>query len=212
MNLNKGFIVVDELGAPFYRNLRSTSVNALPALEHLSYHYTNPSLRVHRVDRELADNTFLPLGLNQLNYGEYEAAPSLWARDEEKINYLLRKVLRHPTVAGKSFLITIGDRSITGLISRDQMVGPWQVPVADNSVTISSFFSSTGEAMAIGEKTPCAIIDSQASSRMAVGEAVTNIISSGIENLSDIKLSANWMGAPDKLKGDQDLFEAVEAV
>ena len=81
MNLNNGFIVLDELGAPFYRNLRSTSVNALPALEHLSYQYTNPSLRVHRVDRELADNTFLTLGLNQLNYGEYEAAPSLWARD-----------------------------------------------------------------------------------------------------------------------------------
>jgi len=131
---------------------------------------------------------------------------------KQDTNHLLKKVLRHPTVAGKSFLITIGDRSITGLISRDQMVGPWQVPVADNSVTLSSFFSSTGEAMAIGEKTPCAIIDSQASSRMAVGEAVTNIISSGIENLSDIKLSANWMGAPDKLKGDQDLFEAVEAV
>ncbi len=91
MNLNKGFIVLDELGAPFYRNLRSTSVNALPALEHLSYQYTNPSLRVHRVDRELADNTFLTLGLNQLNYGEYEAAPSLWARDEEKINYFALK-------------------------------------------------------------------------------------------------------------------------
>ena len=93
-------------------------------------------------------------------------------------------------------MITIGDRSITGLISRDQMVGPWQVPVADNSVTLSSFFSSTGETMSIGERTPCAIINSAAASRMAVAEAVTNIISSGIEKLSDIKLSANWMGAP----------------
>ena len=131
---------------------------------------------------------------------------------DQDINSLLRSVLRHPAVGSKSFLITIGDRSITGLISRDQMVGPWQVPVADNSVTLSSFFSSTGEAMAIGEKTPCAIINSKAASRMAVGEAVTNIISSGIEQLSDIKISANWMGAPDKLKGDQDLYEAVEAV
>ena len=131
---------------------------------------------------------------------------------DQDIDSLLRSVLRHPVVGSKSFLITIGDRSITGLISRDQMVGPWQVPVADNSVTLSGFFSSTGEAMAIGEKTPCAIINSQAASRMAVGEAVTNIMSSCIEKLSDIKISANWMGAPDKLKGDQDLFEAVEAV
>ena len=129
-----------------------------------------------------------------------------------EISSLIKKVLRHPTVGGKGFLITIGDRSITGLISRDQMVGPWQVPVADNSVTLSSFFSSTGEAMSIGERTPCAIINSAAASRMAVAEAVTNIISSGIEKLSDIKLSANWMGAPEKLSGNQDLFQAVEAV
>ena len=131
---------------------------------------------------------------------------------EPEISSLIKKVLRHPTVGGKGFLITIGDRSITGLISRDQMVGPWQVPVADNSVTLSSFFSSTGEAMSIGERTPCAIINSSAASRMAVAEAVTNIISSGIEKLSDIKLSANWMGAPEKLSGNQDLFQAVEAV
>ena len=129
-----------------------------------------------------------------------------------EISSLIKKVLRHPTVGGKGFLITIGDRTITGLISRDQMVGPWQVPVADNSVTLASFFSSTGEAMSIGERTPCAIINSAAASRMAVGEAVTNIISSGIEKLSDIKLSANWMGAPEKLSGNQDLFQAVEAV
>ncbi len=131
---------------------------------------------------------------------------------EPEISSLIKKVLRHPTVGGKGFLITIGDRSITGLISRDQMVGPWQVPVADNSVTLSSFFSSTGEAMSIGERTPCAVINSSAASRMAVAEAVTNIISSGIEKLSDIKLSANWMGAPEKLSGNQDLFQAVEAV
>ena len=129
-----------------------------------------------------------------------------------KIRSLLKKVLRHPTVASKGFLITIGDRTVTGLVSRDQMVGPWQVPVSDNAITLSSFFSTTGEAMSIGERTPCAVIDSAAASRMAVGEAVTNIISSGIENLSDVKLSANWMGAPEKLNGNQDLFQAVKAV
>jgi len=131
---------------------------------------------------------------------------------EIEIQSLLKSVLRHPTVASKGFLITIGDRSVTGLISRDQMVGPWQVPAADNAVTLSSFFSITGEAMSIGERAPCAIIDSAAASRMAVGEAVTNIISSGLEKLSDLKLSANWMGAPDMLNGNQDLFQAVEAV
>tara|TARA_Y100000590_G_scaffold204587_1_gene232036 strand:- start:4193 stop:8104 length:3912 start_codon:yes stop_codon:yes gene_type:complete len=128
------------------------------------------------------------------------------------VNSLLKKVLRNPTVAGKSFLITIADRSITGLVSRDQMVGPWQVPVADNSVTLSSFSSSPGEAMAIGERTPSSIIDSAAAARMAVAESVTNIMSSGLEKISDIKLSANWMGAPDKLNGDQDLYDAVEAI
>ena len=89
--LNNNFIVLDELGAPFYKNLLSTSVNTLPPLEYLSYQYTNPSLRVHQVNRELSQNSFLTLGLNYLNYGEYEAAPSLWARDEEKLNYFAFK-------------------------------------------------------------------------------------------------------------------------
>jgi len=129
-----------------------------------------------------------------------------------ELESLIKKVLRHPTVASKNFLVTIGDRTVTGLVSRDQMVGPWQVPVADNAVTLSSFFSNVGESMALGEKTPCAVLDSASAARMAVGEAITNILSSGIENLSDVKLSANWMGAPDKLEGNQELFEAVKAV
>jgi len=86
-SLNKNFIILDELGAPFYRNLQTTSINTLPSLKSLSYRYTNPSLRVHQVNRELTDNTFLTLGLNQLNYGEYESAPSLWAKEKEKVNY-----------------------------------------------------------------------------------------------------------------------------
>ena len=90
-SLNNNFIVLDELGAPFYRNLQTTSINALPSLESLSYQYAKPSLRVHQVNKELADNTFLTLGLNQLNYGEYESAPSLWAKEKEKVNYFAFK-------------------------------------------------------------------------------------------------------------------------
>ena len=125
---------------------------------------------------------------------------------------LVYSVLRHPTVASKSFLITIGDRSITGLVARDQLVGPWQVPVSDYALTKSSFSGYTGEAMAIGERTPLAVLNAKAAAKMSVGEVVTNILPSGIGNISDIKLSANWMGAPGKLRGDQDLYEAVEAI
>jgi len=103
------------------------------------------------------------------------------------------RVLRLPAVASKSFLITIGDRCITGMVARDQMVGPWQVPVANAAVTTLSYDSYYGEAMAMGERTPLALIDAPASGRMAVAEAVTNIASARIRRLSDIRLSANWM-------------------
>ena len=125
---------------------------------------------------------------------------------------LINDVLRHPTVASKNFLITIGDRSITGLIARDQLIGPWQVPVSDYALCKSSFSGGSGEAMAIGERTPLALLDSKAAARISVAEVVTNILPSGISNISDIKLSANWMGSPGKLNGDQDLFEAVKAI
>jgi phosphoribosylformylglycinamidine synthase len=121
-------------------------------------------------------------------------------------------VLKLPTVASKSFLITIGDRSVTGLVAREQMVGPWQVPVADCAVTASGFHSVTGEAMAMGERTPVALIDAAASARMAVGEAITNIAASRIARLGDIKLSANWMAAAGYGIEDQNLFNAVKAV
>ena len=129
-----------------------------------------------------------------------------------EIQDLFPKVLRHPTVASKNFLITIGDRTVTGLIARDQLVGPWQVPVADHSISSSGFRGTSGEAMSIGERTPNALLNAAATARLSVAESVTNILSSGVSNIADIKLSANWMGAPDRLDGNQDLYEAVEAI
>jgi len=122
------------------------------------------------------------------------------------------RVLKLPTVGSKSFLITIGDRSITGQVCRDQMVGPWQVPVADVAVTASSYHGYTGEAMAMGERAPLALINPAASGRMAVGETITNLAASSIENLSDIKLSANWMAATGHGAEDAALFDTVQAV
>ena len=122
------------------------------------------------------------------------------------------EVLSHPTVASKSFLITIGDRSITGQVVRDQMVGPWQVPVADAAVTTVSFDSFAGESMAMGERTPTALLNAPASGRMAVTEAITNIAANAIASISDIKLSANWMCAAGHSGEDARLFETVRAV
>jgi phosphoribosylformylglycinamidine synthase len=124
----------------------------------------------------------------------------------------VESVLSHPTVASKSFLITIGDRTVGGLTHRDQMVGPWQVPVADSAVTMRDYNGFLGEAMAMGERTPIAIYDSVAAARMAVGEAITNIFSSDIQNVSDIKLSANWMAACGTQGEDAKLYQAVQAV
>jgi phosphoribosylformylglycinamidine synthase len=124
----------------------------------------------------------------------------------------LDRVLRLPTVADKSFLVTIGDRSITGQVARDQMVGPWQIPVADCAVTISDYRGVTGEAMAIGERTPLALLDAPASGRMAVGEAITNLAAARIESIGDIKLSANWMAAAGDPREDARLYATVRAV
>jgi phosphoribosylformylglycinamidine synthase len=122
------------------------------------------------------------------------------------------RVLRLPAVADKTFLITIGDRTVTGLIARDQMVGPWQVPVADAAVTATSYDAFTGEAMAMGERTPLALLDAAASVRMAVGEAITNIASAPIAALGQVKLSANWMAPAGHPGEDARLFDAVRAV
>ena len=123
-----------------------------------------------------------------------------------------RRVLLLPTVADKSFLITIGDRSVGAMTVRDQMVGPWQVPVADCAVTAMSHEGYAGEAMAMGERTPLAVIDAAASGRMAVGEAITNIACAPIASIEDIKLSANWMAACGQPGQDAALFDTVKAV
>ncbi|CAB1215091.1 phosphoribosylformylglycinamidine synthase [Acinetobacter bouvetii] len=122
------------------------------------------------------------------------------------------RVLKNPTVASKSFLITIGDRSITGMVARDQMVGRWQVPVADAAVTTTSLQGFTGEAMAMGERPPVALLNPAASARLAVAESISNIMSAKIDQISDIKLSANWMAAAGQKGEDQALFEGVKAI
>jgi phosphoribosylformylglycinamidine synthase len=128
------------------------------------------------------------------------------------ISDAVERLLRLPAIASKSFLITIGDRSVTGMVVQDQMIGPWQVPVADCAVTLGAYESIWGEAMAIGERTPLAVIDASASARMAVGEVITNMAGAAIEKLSNIKLSANWMAAAGEGAEDQKLFDAVHAV
>ena len=150
-----------------------------------------------------------------VRHGRREHAPiELTGLDLETVAL---DVLRHPTVGDKSFLITIGDRTVGGLSSRDQMVGPWQVPVADCAVTLMDYAGYAGEAMAMGERTPLAVIDAAASGRMAVGEAITNLVAAPVEHLGAIKLSANWMaacGEGSALNTGQDaaLYETVRAV
>jgi len=122
------------------------------------------------------------------------------------------RVLRLPAVADKTFLITIGDRTVGGMTARDPMVGPWQVPVADAAVTLLDFRGYRGEAMAVGERTPLAVINAPASGRMAVGEAITNIAAAAIESIGDIKLSANWMAAAGHPGEDAALYDTVRAV
>ncbi len=128
------------------------------------------------------------------------------------IKEAIERVLQLPTVASKAFLITIGDRTVGGLVSRDQMVGPWQVPVADVAVTATDFRHFTGEAMCVGEKAPLAIINAPASGRMAVGEALTNLAASYTRDLSRTVLSANWMAAAGYNDEDAKLFATVKAI
>ncbi|MCL6415877.1 phosphoribosylformylglycinamidine synthase [Aestuariirhabdus sp. Z084] len=140
----------------------------------------------------------------------FEAQP--FDTDNIELMEAAERVLKLPSVASKSFLITIGDRSITGTVARDQMVGPWQVPVADCAVTATDYRGVTGEAMAMGERTPVALLDAPASGRMAIAEAITNIAAASIDKLSDIKLSANWMAAAGHPGEDENLYDTVRAV
>ena len=138
----------------------------------------------------------------------------LSAFDTSKIDIkdAVARVLRLPGVADKTFLITIGDRSVTGLIARDQMVGPWQVPVSNVAVTLAGYETNIGEAFAIGERAPLALINAPASGRMAIGEAITNIAASFIDDISNLKLSANWMAPAGHAGEDAALFATVKAV
>ena len=129
-----------------------------------------------------------------------------------KLKDAITRVLSLPSVADKTFLITIGDRTVGGLTARDQMVGPWQVPVADVAVTLMGYGTKLGEAFALGERTPLAVLNAPASGRMAVGEAITNIAAARIAKIGDIKLSANWMAAAGHHGEDAALFDTVRAV
>ena len=142
------------------------------------------------------------------------ASRTLPAFDTGKIELqdAAQRVLRLPGVADKTFLITIGDRTVTGLIARDQMVGPWQIPVADVAVTLAGYETYRGEAFAIGEKAPLALIDAPASGRMAIGEAIANIAASQIDDIGELKLSANWMAPAGHPGEDAALFDTVKAV
>jgi phosphoribosylformylglycinamidine synthase len=131
---------------------------------------------------------------------------------EVELDEACRRVLRMPAVADKSFLIHIGDRTVGGLVAQDQLVGPWQVPVSDVGVTARDYEGYAGEAMAMGERTPVAVLQPAAAGRLAVGEAITNILSANVRELTDIRLSANWMAASGVGQEDQALFDTVNAV
>ncbi|MCF6764605.1 phosphoribosylformylglycinamidine synthase [Thiotrichales bacterium 19S3-7] len=135
-----------------------------------------------------------------------------WNYETLDIEEATFRTLSLPSVADKSFLITIGDRSVGGMTVRDQMIGPWQIPVADVAVTASSYTNVTGEAMAMGERPTLALMNPQAAARITIGEAITNIVAAPIEHLSDIKLSANWMAACGYEGEDANLFEMVKTV
>jgi len=141
-----------------------------------------------------------------------QRTPGEFDRSDIELDEAVQRVLRMPSVADKTFLITIGDRTVGGLVSRDQMVGPWQVPVADVAVTASGFMGYTGEAMAMGERSPLAVTDAPASGRMAVGEAITNIAAADIGELRKVRLSANWMAACGHPGEDARLYDTVRTV
>lgn len=129
-----------------------------------------------------------------------------------RLEWALEHILYVPCIAEKSFLITIGDRSVTGLVARDQMIGPWQVPVADCGVTLRDYQGYAGEVMAIGERSPVALLSPKAATRLAITEAITNILAADIDTLKHVKLSANWMASVDSKGEDANLYHAVEAI
>ncbi|MEO8466028.1 MAG: phosphoribosylformylglycinamidine synthase [Gammaproteobacteria bacterium] len=141
-----------------------------------------------------------------------EFTAPIWRREQLRLDAAVERVLAFPAVADKSFLIHIGDRTVGGLVARDQLVGPWQVPVSDAAVTASAYEGYTGEAFAMGERTPVAIHDGPASARLAVAESVLNIAAADVAALGDIRLSANWMAAAGHANDDYALYAMVRAV
>ncbi|HZM35551.1 MAG TPA: phosphoribosylformylglycinamidine synthase [Burkholderiales bacterium] len=171
----------------------------------------DPKLGKAAVDMELA----VVLGKPPKMLRDVRRLPgkrSAFPLEKISVHGAAHRVMHHPAVADKTFLIAIGDRTVGGLCSRDPFVGPWQVPVADCAVTLADYDGYAGEALAIGERTPLALIDAPASGRMAVGEAVTNLAAAPIASLSKVKLSANWMAAAGHPGEDAALFDTVKAV
>ena len=146
------------------------------------------------------------------NADKYQAQTTAFDSAGRDLAETAKRVLSHPTVASKSFLITIGDRSVTGQVVRDQFVGPWQIPVADCAVTTAAYDTYCGEAMSMGERTPVALLDAPASGRLAIAESITNIAATPIAKLSDVKLSANWMCAAGHKGEDEKLYRTVETI
>ncbi|HWA86113.1 MAG TPA: phosphoribosylformylglycinamidine synthase [Opitutus sp.] len=176
--------------------------------------------RMHRSDRSLSRNLSsldlrelaVTAGVPACRSDDPQQAGTPAATPHSPLAEAIHRVLSHPTVADKTFLISIGDRTVGGLICRDQMVGPWQVPVADCAVTAAAFDVYTGEAMAVGERTPVAVNNAAASARLAVGEAITNLAAAQVGDLGKVNLSANWMAAPAVPGDGADLYAAVRAV
>jgi phosphoribosylformylglycinamidine synthase len=129
-----------------------------------------------------------------------------------ELDEAIDRILQLPSVASKNFLITIGDRSVTGMVARDQFVGPWQTPVADCAISTSDYTGYKGEIMSLGERAPLALCDANAAARMTIGEALTNMLGGYVQDISHISLSANWMSASGHFGEDAKLFEAVKAV
>ena len=211
------------------RYVLAIAADRLPAFEQLCQRERCPFAVVGEVTAEahlqLADEVFdntpidLPLDLvlgkpprMQRDAERIQAPRASLALDGVSVCKAAERVLRLPVVADKTFLITIGDRTVSGLVSRDQMVGPWQVPVADCAVTTTDYTGHTGEVMSMGERTPLALLDAPASGRMAVGEAITNLAAAPVEALSRVVLSANWMAACGYAGEDAALFDTVRAV
>jgi phosphoribosylformylglycinamidine synthase len=177
--------------------------------EHLSLHDT--LLKQQPIDLPMSVLFGKPPKLHrQAEHLPIQSIP--FKTDSIELAEAIDRVLTFPAVADKSFLIHIGDRSVTGLVARDQMIGRWQIPVSDVAVTLCGFQAMTGEAMSMGERAPIALINAPASGRMAIGEALTNLAAARIDKISDIKLSANWMAAAGHAGEDALLFDTVKAI